>query len=103
MNTNPIICDPDSDEAKALIGQMCEFSDYYIHFKKDSMHTDILKCIENTDYPFVSRGGAHWIFIRKAEEKLSEKLRRWSIAHENYGLELSVIYEVIAKLRELGE
>jgi len=99
MNTNPIICDPDSDEAKALIGQRCEFSNYYISFKKEKKFIDILEHIEKQEHPFTPSIGGHWIFIRKAEENLSDRLSAYARAVAYSDL----LEEIIAKLRELGE
>ncbi|MGE5807178.1 MAG: hypothetical protein ACM34M_15395 [Ignavibacteria bacterium] len=104
MNNNPIICDPDSEEAKALIGQECEFSNVYIYIK-----TGVGVCkgkLENilceNSWPFGTQSGVRYAFIRKAEEKISDRLEGLL----NYFMKSEkseIMIKAIEKLRELGE
>jgi hypothetical protein len=119
MNKNPIICNPDSEDAVKLIGREVEGSFLY---PTDQVHIyrGILEKIEKGEPPFLVRVQdtvCNFNFIREYDEELSEKLKRKFEREFNdfctsgaKGIKLfelgklqAVFMEAIERLKELGE
>ena len=71
--SNPIICDPTSPEAKALIGKMVEYADAIPKGWKAN-GSGVLARIDEGTFPFRIEGGCSWLHIRAVTESHTKKM-----------------------------